>query len=213
MMPTWDDLANGARWRGVVSFIRNWVGPFDASHGMPPEELEAILRAKRLDLPAAVREWYRLAGQWDQGGLNVWIRPGELAASDGMVWILTDPHGIIGWGVRAADVETDDPPVWCREGPPNEVDFPTFSQFVAAMVVNDVILDHEAGAPAELDPGLARTDLTCLVSARCGEYYADAALKSATVVAFAYPARGRLFGKARTPAGEERLQRLRLHPA
>ena len=79
MTPTWNDLANGERWRGVVSFIRNWVGPFDSGHGIAPKDLDLLLRAKPLNLPAAVREWYLLAANWTQHGLNVWIRPRELA--------------------------------------------------------------------------------------------------------------------------------------
>jgi hypothetical protein len=32
--PEWQDLANGFRWRGIVAFIRNWIGPFDCDAGM-----------------------------------------------------------------------------------------------------------------------------------------------------------------------------------
>src|SRR5262249_61073093 len=37
---TWNDLASSARWRGVVSFIRNWVAPFDSEEGMATDELD-----------------------------------------------------------------------------------------------------------------------------------------------------------------------------
>ena len=213
MTPTWNDLATSARWCGVVSFIRNWVGPFDSHQGMDPEEFGEILRAKRLNLPAAVREWYLLAANWDQGGLNVWIRPQALTACDGMVWILTDTEGINHWGVRVAELDIEDPPVFSLETNPDEVDFPSFTMFVAAMIVGDVIFDYETEAPVELNDDSACADLTCLVSARCGNLFADTALGSATVVVFAYPGNGPLFGKARTPTGRALLHRCRRQTA
>jgi hypothetical protein len=65
MTSTWNDLASSSRWDGVVRFIRNWAGPFDCDQGMAPVELDIILRAKSLDLPVAVREWYLLAANWN----------------------------------------------------------------------------------------------------------------------------------------------------
>src|SRR5215467_5205796 len=78
----WSNLASSRRWRGVVSFIRDWVGPFNSAHGMAPEELDEVLRAKSLSLQTALREWYLLAAGWSQGGLNVLIMPRELAPRD-----------------------------------------------------------------------------------------------------------------------------------
>lgn len=212
MKPTWSDLANGPRWRGVVSFVHDWVGPFDAKQGMAWEDLNEILDAKSLNLPVAIREWYVLAANWDQGGLAVWIPPQELAASDGMVWILTDMEGITQWGIQVLDFEIEDPPVFSLEEGPSEFDFPSFTSFVAAMIASDVIFDYSTEEPIELEPSSVRADLTCLVSGRCGDVYADAALDSATVVAFAYPRGGPAYGRSRTPAGHALLQRLRLQP-
>ena len=209
MTPTWNDLANSARWRGVVFFIRNWVGPFSSEQGMAHHELEEILRAKSLKLPAAVREWYLLAGNWNEGGLNVWIRPQALAACAGMIWILTDTEGINQWGVRVADGDAEDPPVYSVYANPGETEFPSFSTFVAGMVVNDVLVDYETEAPVELNRDSSRAELTFFVASRCGEFLADAPLETATIVAFAYPGDGPVLGKARTPTGRERLQRFR----
>src|SRR5262249_37596050 len=111
MKSTWDDLARSPRWRGVVSFIQNWVGPLDANQGIATHQLDAILHEKGLKLPTAIRDWYLLAAKWNQGGLNVWIPPQELTVGEGIVWILTDTEGINHWGVRVADVEVEDPPV------------------------------------------------------------------------------------------------------
>src|SRR5262249_53145081 len=134
----WNDLASSRRWRGVVSFIRDWVGPFNSAHGMAPEELDEALRAKSPSLPTAVREWYLLAAGWSQGGLNVWLRPHELTAAEGMICILTDTQGINEWGIRAAEPDVEDPPVSLLQKTP-EIDFPSFASFVAGMIINDVI--------------------------------------------------------------------------
>jgi len=209
MTRTWSDLAASRRWRGVVSFIRDWVGPFDFACGMAAEELDEKLLRESLALPAAVREWYLLAARWSQGGLNVWISPQELATADEMVCVLTVTDGINNWGVRAADHDIDDPPVYDLDANPTEIDFPSFTLLVAAMIVNDVIF-HPATDPVELNPGVARAGLTCLVSTRRGGFYADAALDTAAVVAFAYPGNGPAFGEARTPAGHALLQRFQL---
>lgn len=100
--------------------------------------------------------------------------------------------------------------MFSREANPTEVDFPSFTSFVAAMLVNGVIFDYKVGDPAKLDPGPARASLTRLVTARCGDYYADAPLEAARVVMFTYPRAGPAFGKARTPTGEELLRRFQL---
>lgn len=218
---TWNELATNPRWRGTVGFIRNWVGSFDASHGMEPDELDRILRAKALCLPTAVREWCLLTANWSQEGfdvwvppeafaehelLNVWVRPEGVEEVDGMVEVLTDTGGINHWGVSVAGVPHDDPPVVDLET--GEIDFDSFSRMVAAMVVNDVLFVGEE--PAELNREATRAQLTCLVSSLRGEYFGDAPLESAILVAFVYPRGGPAFGKARTSEGRALLERLRL---
>ncbi len=210
MNSAWSQLANGARWRGVVSFIRNWVGPFDSQQGMAPKELDNILRTKSLHLPTAVREWYVLAANWNQGGLGVWIHPRDLTAcaEDGMVWILTDTEGITQWGVRVADLDAEDPPVYSLAAGMDESEFPNFTSFVGAMIVNDLLFADHREEPVELDPSSARAALHCLVSARCGDFYTDAPLESATVVMFLYPDGAPAYAKSRTPAGRALLEHL-----
>jgi len=209
-MPTWSDLATDRRWRGVVTFIRDWVGSFDPACGMSAEELDEVLLRESLALPAAVREWYLLAARWSQGGLNVWISPQKLAAEDGMVEVLTDTQGANRWGVRAADHDIEDPPVYDLDANPAKIDFPSFTSLVAAMIVNDVIFGSDTDEPVELNPGVARAGLTCFVSTRHGDFYADGVLDAAAVVMFAYPGNGPAYGKTRTHAGHTLLQRFQL---
>jgi hypothetical protein len=204
MAPTWDDLAGTPRWRGVVAFARNWVGPFGPAHGLDTRELDPVLRAGGLSLPPAVREWYLLAGRWDRCGSNVWIGPEALAAAGGMIWVMTDVEGINRWGVRVDAPAVEDPPVHL-EGEPAGAVFVTFSDFVGAMVANDVLFADPADPAAELDPATALAGMTRLVSSRVGEYFADAPLEAATAVLFAYPGGAPVFGKGRGAAGRTRL--------
>jgi hypothetical protein len=207
---TWSDLATGPRWHGVASFIRDWVGPFDSACGVSAEELDEILLRESLFLPAAVREWCLLAARWSQNGMNVWIRPQKLVARDGMVAILTDTQGANWWGFRAVDHDIEDPPVYDLDADPTQVDFPSFTSLVAAMIVNDVIFGSGTDKPVKLNPDAARGDLTCFVSTPRGDFYADAVLDAATVVMFAYPGNGPAYGKARTHAGHTLLHRSQL---
>jgi hypothetical protein len=89
----------------------------------------------------------------------------------------------------------------------NEVVSPSFSEFVALMIVNDVVFDYAVEAPIELNLDATRADKMRPVSACFGDLYADNNLESATVVMFAYPNDGPVYGKARTPEGRRFLQR------
>jgi hypothetical protein len=175
---------------------------------MTTHDFDSILRAKDLKLPAAVHEWYILAGNWNQGALNVWKHPQELAAYDGVVWILTDTQGVNHWGIRVADLNMEDPPVVSHEKS-DEVVSSSFSRFVASMIVNDVLFDYETEEPVELERGAARANMMRSVSSCRGDFFADGPLESATVVIFAYPEDGPVYGKSRTPAGRALLQDMR----
>lgn len=204
---TWHELASSPRWRGVVAFIRHWVGPFDSNAGMSPVELDMILRAKHIHVPAAVREWNVLAANWKRDGVMVWTPPESLAVEDGELQVLSDTEGINSWRVRVTDFQIDDPPVVSIHDEPGQLAFPRFSQFVAAMIINEVIYGTSMEA-AELDPVAARVNLVCLVSSSSGDFYTDASLEIATVVAFCYPKGSAAHGKARNAAGRELLNRL-----
>lgn len=212
MTSTWNELASRQRWRSIVSFIRNWVGPFDAGQGMSMGDLDAKLRTKGLNLPVAVREWYLLGGNWNHPEApTVWIRPEHLEAWDGVFCILTDDPGVTHWGVRITDFSMEDPPV-VSVGKNDEVISPTFSDFVATVIVNDVIFDYETEAPVELNRESTWANHVRLVSQFCGGVYADRNLESATIVVFVYPGGGPVFGKSRTPAGRTLLESLQTGP-
>ncbi|WP_293869024.1 hypothetical protein [uncultured Alsobacter sp.] len=179
---------------------------------MSADALEAVLRSKGLPLSAAIQEWYLLAGRWNQRGIPHWIAPELLAVDEGVITVLADVHGVESWVVRCEDQGLDDPPVFAAFET-SEVAFPSFSQFVAAMIVNEVLVEA-ASEGTMVDIGhdawaRVRASLTPIVSSSCGEFLADAPLESATVVIFKYPGDGPTMCRSRTPEGQRWLERLR----
>ena len=195
MASRWNELAGSSRWRGVVSFIRNWVGAFGPDQGMLPRELDAILRAKTLNLPVAVCEWYLLAANWTPKGMNVWIHPRELMAYDGRVDVLHDKDGVNEWSIRIADLQQEDPPVVADD----KIASPSFSKFVAAMIINDVLFDYETEEPVELKRAAACVEGMRIVASCFGDFVADGPLESAAVMLFAYPRNGPLLEAVAKP--------------
>ena len=70
--------------------------------------------------------------------MNVWIGPQELAAEAGMVEVLTDTQGVNRWefGLRITTSRIRLSTIWTSN--PTQIDFPSLTSLVAAMIVNDV---------------------------------------------------------------------------
>jgi hypothetical protein len=176
---------------------------------MKAKDLDAILRAKHMKLPKAVREWYLLSANWNEGFMNVWVRPDELTVGEGTVYFLGDVGGVWNHCVRVADFDVEDPPVICSEKGRDEIECPRFSIFVAMMAVNDVICDYRNGAPVKLNARSARAELTPLFGSGSDEFLADAPLESAKIVSYDYLGNGPVIARSRTSEGRSRLQTLR----
>lgn len=178
---------------------------------MSSEELDARLNEEIPNLPTAVREWYILAGNWNQGGLNVWFKPEDLRIADeaNVIVLLTDDYGINHWSICVSDVHHEDPPVVLLDVRTYEFVCSRFSEFAATMVMNDFIYaDETTGDPIELDPNSVRATLTCPFPSRSA-YFTDAPLESATIVAYVYPS-STAQGKSRTPEGRALLESLQV---
>jgi hypothetical protein len=208
MTDEWDRLASTKRWRSLVTFIREWVGPFDSRHGMSNAQLQLMLSQHSFAIPSAVREWYQLSAKWDSHGQNVWIPARELSVVDDTLPLLTDRDGTSTWGIMAQDLQAADPPVVTLE-PFGETMSPSFTLFVLEMVVNSVIFDWGKDDPVELS---SSSGLTCFASTPFGDFMADGPLESASVVAFAYPSNGPILCRSRSDAGNSLVRKLQKTP-
>jgi uncharacterized protein (TIGR02996 family) len=106
------------RWRLVEEFIENWYGALKPRDGYSQKELDDAEARLGFRLPAALREWYQLAGR----RFDVWCRtlgmyfmePTALGLvmCDLLVFRMDDFEGYVSWGIRINDLGQEDPPVW-----------------------------------------------------------------------------------------------------
>lgn len=104
-------------WEFVRWFADAWAGrPLRPEDGCDEEELAAAEADLGFELPAAVREGYRLLGRRDDltrqqdplvpaGGLHV------ADAEDGVLVFRHENQGCAAWGIPLDRIELDDPPV------------------------------------------------------------------------------------------------------
>jgi uncharacterized protein (TIGR02996 family) len=103
------------RWCLVEEFIEVWHGPLRPEDGYSEAELQAAEQRLGYKLPAALREWYALAGRRN----DVWSHQDHLWSPD-QLWIdlesttliiRSENQGCERWGIRIEDLGQDDPPV------------------------------------------------------------------------------------------------------
>jgi hypothetical protein len=126
---------------------------------------------------------------------------------EGRIVVLGDIAGVTGWEIRAVDADIEDPPVYSSDVP-DDISHPSFSKFVAAMIINDILFAD--GNYVELKPQAARSALIPLNLSTDESLFADGPLESATVLVFDYHGDGPVCAKARAPAGNALLQQLRI---
>lgn len=101
------------RWRLVEEFIDVWHRPLESGDGYSETEIEAAEDRLGHRLPAALREWYMLAGR--RG--DVWSvqdtlqTPERISIRRDALIFRTENQSCELWGVRETDLESDDPPV------------------------------------------------------------------------------------------------------
>lgn len=104
------------RWRLVEEFIDVWYAPLKAGDGASEEELAAAEQRLGFPLPAALREWYGLAG--NRG--DVWsmqdhlVRPSALrmdSRRDALVFY-NENQSCACWGIREEHLRRADPPIF-----------------------------------------------------------------------------------------------------
>jgi len=103
------------RWDQIRAFIAEWHRPLGENDGIPSAELDAAEQRMGCRIPAALREWYQMAGR--RGDLtrmqNYLLAPDELACEpdDEVVIFYAENQWVVGWGIRREDWDLDDPPV------------------------------------------------------------------------------------------------------
>jgi hypothetical protein len=104
-----------AAWRLLREYVADWLAPLTTDDGVPDAELDAAHTRLGRDLPAAVREAYRLCGDHAEltGSEHVLLAADELYVDEtGTVLVFREEQqGAARWGVRRCDLDDPDPPV------------------------------------------------------------------------------------------------------
>ena len=105
------------RWELLSGFIADWYHPLTSGDGYTDGELQQCAAHLGITLPAALSEWYEVAGRRD----DVWqqqdtlLSPDKLYCEDGVLHFCVENQGVTSWGVRVADLPQLDPPVVVRD--------------------------------------------------------------------------------------------------
>jgi uncharacterized protein (TIGR02996 family) len=129
------------RWRLVEEFIEVWHRPLQPGDGFSEAELQAAEGRLGCRLPAAIREWYALAGR----RADVWSLQDDLESLDRLrvepgtdiLVIRRENQNCERWGIRVADLAGDDPPV--VEVNSEIQSSPTTSAFACLVLVYEAI--------------------------------------------------------------------------
>jgi uncharacterized protein (TIGR02996 family) len=125
------------RWRLVEEFIDVWYGSLKEGDGVPEQELDAAERRLGRKLPAALREWYALAGNRP----DIWSRQDRFVIPPSLKFDTTTDTLIIRlenqacerWGIPVRDLDRADPPVIHLSEPSRRS--PTVTAFAAQVLL------------------------------------------------------------------------------
>jgi hypothetical protein len=102
-----------ARWSLLKDFFAAWYGPLEPADGCPSQSISAAEQRLQTPLPAALREWYALAGR----RRSVWPRqdhflePEQLRIARDKLVICVENQGVVQWAIPLDCLSRDDPPV------------------------------------------------------------------------------------------------------
>ncbi|MFF1349668.1 SMI1/KNR4 family protein [Streptomyces sp. NPDC058322] len=108
-----------AAWRFVRAFARDWSRrPLTEADGYAPADLDAAQARLGLPLPAALRDGYQLLGRRPDltDNQDSLLAPKDLYldADRGVLVFRVENQSCAYWGIRATDLDQDDPPVVVR---------------------------------------------------------------------------------------------------
>jgi hypothetical protein len=102
------------RWDRLREFVSQWYPPLLPVDGLSAEEFATAESRLQIRLPPALHEWYGIAGRRD----DIWsrqdkfLRPDRLRIHDEHLIFYVENQGVVRWGIRVADLSSDDPPVF-----------------------------------------------------------------------------------------------------
>jgi uncharacterized protein (TIGR02996 family) len=155
------------RWRLVQEFIELWHQPLTPQSGNTEAELHTVEKRLGHRLPAALREWYLIAGNQTE----IWSRQDrlrqlhQLEIQDGRLIFRWENQGCEMWGLRLNDFEQDDPPVYkFREE--TAIESPTMTAFAIVSLLMETIggnlfYSNDGGNFSELIAEVAQRFVPC----------------------------------------------------
>lgn len=121
-------IERAGRWRLMESLIAEWFRPLTAADRLNAEELAqadeplgrlletqhgAASAPTRIRLPAALREWYEIAGKakdvWSRS--DTFLLPDQLYLHGDALVFYVENQAVVAWGVPLSQIGSDDPPV------------------------------------------------------------------------------------------------------
>ena len=138
------------RWGIVRQVYADWRTPLCAEDGISAERVTAAEERLGVHLPAALREWYEMAGARDdlRGRGNHLLTPERLRIDQdaGMLVFYQENQYVCRWGLRLEESDrSDDPAAYVAERGNEDwiAQDPTLSQFVLQMT----LLETQFAAP------------------------------------------------------------------
>ena len=110
-------MSREGRWNVLKTFFRGWYGEIGPTDGYTEQSIRAAEERLKLTLPAALREWYALAGK----RTTVWscqdrfLPPDQLRMENHKLVIYVENQGVVSWAVQLDDLASDDPPVFVTD--------------------------------------------------------------------------------------------------
>ena len=110
-------MARADRWHLLSELIEQWHGPSAETQGYSSDEISACEKRLGVTLPAAVKEWYALAGRRS----DIWSQQDRLLSLDqiemqnGVLVFYVENQAVTFWGMPLGELANDDPPVVTRD--------------------------------------------------------------------------------------------------
>lgn len=149
-------------WQLVKTFVENWHQLFLEESRATASKISGIESTLGFPLPAALREWYLLAGKHAQiwSGQDCLLKLSELKFSldDDALVFRYENQNCERWGIRREDLKLDDPPVWSFEEKREE------SPSVTAFAIQTLLLESMWRKPLMSNSGVADAEVTGYLS-------------------------------------------------